>query len=595
MELYKKIRNLSKLNKILLFAFADLIICILSLQLSYLVRLEYFFLEKNFYFVFSFNIISYYAIAIYLRFYEISFSYIAFNTISKIFFISCLYMILNFTFFFITNNFIFLVPRSIPVIFSFTFFFLIIASRLIVISFLRSFITKRTRCIILGVDAYKKFKSKKNLDNYFKIYGIYEGNKSFKDKKKIDIKKIKKIISKNNDVRTFVVNNYNDIYKFRELSSIISVYFIKIISIKDLIQNNNLNYHDEEFEYFFSRKESSLNFDLNSKFKSKNILISGGAGTIGSSLLIRILNTNFKKIFILDNSEYNIWKLKIKLINLDKKLLSKIKFELIDISNKEQIKNFFKNKKNIDIIFHAAAFKHVNISQENIKPVIKNNVLSTLNLLLYSQKNNLKFVLVSTDKAIKPKNIMGISKRLCEKIVLYYQNINSKNSYKIVRFGNVFNSSGSLLETIRENIKNRQNITLDDPRMTRYFMSRNEAAELILYSCFLENKKNKIFLLNMGSKVKIKKLIINYLNYLNNNNPNLYSPKLEVLKAKSFQKIHELITDSNLKQMGENNLIYEQDEKKVNHVFFKSIKKLIKNIYNFDENRLRNKIIHLSK
>ena len=190
---------------------------------------------------------------------------------------------------------------------------------------------------------------------------------------------------------------------------------------------------------------------------------------------------------------------------------------------------------------------------------------------------------------------MGISKRLCEKIVLYYQNTNSKNSYKIVRFGNVFNSSGSLLETIRENIKNRQNITLDDPRMTRYFMSRNEAAELILYSCFLENKKNKIFLLNMGSKVKIKKLIINYLNYLNNNNPNLYSPKLEVLKAKSFQKIHELITDSNLKQMGENNLIYEQDEKKVNHVFFKSIKKLIKNIYNFDENRLRNKIIHLSK
>ena len=75
----------------------------------------------------------------------------------------------------------------------------------------------------------------------------------------------------------------------------------------------------------------------------------------------------------------------------------------------------------------------------------------------------------------------------------------------------------------------------------------------------------------------------------------MYSPKLEVLKAKSFQKIHELITDSNLKQMGENNLIYEQDEKKVNHVFFKSIKKLIKNIYNFDENRLRNKIIHLSK
>ena len=224
-------------------------------------------------------------------------------------------------------------------------------------------------------------------------------------------------------------------------------------------------------------------------FFNKNILVTGCAGSIGRELVMQIISYNPRNLYLIDKNEHQLFELEnyIELLNLNEKI--NINFHLINLENEILLETL--NITNLDIVFHAAAYKHVDMAEKNSLSVINNNILSTYNVCKFSIENNVKnFVNVSTDKAVNPSSIMGLSKRVCELIISKF-GVN-KNYYS-VRFGNVINSSGSVLPLFKRQIINNQKITIRNLDATRYFMSIPEAISLILLSLSL-NKSRNIFI-----------------------------------------------------------------------------------------------------
>ena len=264
-------------------------------------------------------------------------------------------------------------------------------------------------------------------------------------------------------------------------------------------------FKDFSFDDIFLRKTLKINkAETLKSIKGKKIVITGGAGSIGGYLAKNLINYKPKKIYIIDISEYNIFKLK-NLLNYDEKKI--IEFKIINIENYPQVNNYFKFIKP-DIIFNTAALKHVNFLEENFNQGLKTNYVGTKNLLKSANKNNVNFfVHVSTDKAANPINNLGITKMLSE---LICEKLSSKINLKvgIVRFGNVFDSYGSVGEIFKENILNSKKIEISDPNVKRFFMSKDEAANFLIYvSKVLINEKqytkSRTFIYDMGKPIKI--------------------------------------------------------------------------------------------
>ena len=161
-------------------------------------------------------------------------------------------------------------------------------------------------------------------------------------------------------------------------------------------------------------------------------------------------------------------------------------------------------KEKIDLIFHAAAYKHVGILQQNVESAIRNNIFGTENVLKTAKANNVSTITISTDKAVKPTSILGMTKRISEIICLMYNSKNFKS--KVVRFGNVFGSIGSAVPTFINQINNKLPITITDKKVERYFMTLNEACFLLLWTMKLKNTEN-VIILNMGKSIKIIQII----------------------------------------------------------------------------------------
>ena len=297
-------------------------------------------------------------------------------------------------------------------------------------------------------------------------------------------------------------------------------------NFKFLESSPDIDITNLEIEDLIDRSENKPNDELIVKnIKNKTILVTGAAGSIGGEISKQVIKQNPKKVFFLDNNEYQIYLFKK---NLQK--YSNINYEFIlgDITDEYFVERFFKKNK-IDTLFHAAAYKHVPLLEDNIYSTVKNNVLGTYNLCKYSQKTNVKnFVLISTDKAIRPSSIMGKSKRITELIALNIKNSNKHHNnncnFTVVRFGNVLDSRGSIVPLFKEQIKYGGPLTVTDFRMKRYFMSIPEAAALVIQSAALTDNDN-IFLLDMGKEIKIidlaKKMIaINGLTVKSEENPN---------------------------------------------------------------------------
>ena len=259
-------------------------------------------------------------------------------------------------------------------------------------------------------------------------------------------------------------------------------------------------------ELLFRVQADFLNDETKAYYRDKVVLISGGGGSIGSELARQIAKMSPRKLVILDvyeNCAYDIQQeLRIKYgAKLD------LAVEIITITDKGELDRAFAAH-HPDIVLHAAAHKHVPLMEHNCCEAVKNNVFGTKNIVEMAEKHGCKkFIMISTDKAVNPTNIMGATKRMCEMIVLSHQ---GNMACSATRFGNVLGSNGSVIPLFKRQIQNGGPVTLTDKRIIRYFMTIPEASQLVLTSGAMA-RHGELYVLDMGKPVKIQELAENMI------------------------------------------------------------------------------------
>ncbi len=251
--------------------------------------------------------------------------------------------------------------------------------------------------------------------------------------------------------------------------------------------------------------------DVVNNSKDKNFLISGAGGSIGSEIVRQLLDSNPCSIILFDISEFNLFRVEreCQAIISSKSLSTKIVPILGDIKDSKNL-NFLFQQYKVDYVYHAAAYKHVPLVEDtnNIIKACENNVLGTLNLAKASMDNDVEsFVMISTDKAVRPTNVMGASKRMAEILIQSLNTHTSKTNFSMVRFGNVLNSSGSVIPLFIDQIAKGGPVTLTHKEVTRYFMTIPEASNLVLQASQMA-EGGEVFILDMGEQVKIYDLAI---------------------------------------------------------------------------------------
>lgn len=278
---------------------------------------------------------------------------------------------------------------------------------------------------------------------------------------------------------------------------------VKVLpGLRELISEENLyqSLRDVEIEDLLGRDPVELdNNNIKSIIKDKVVLVTGGGGSIGEELCRQIMLHNPKQLLMLDiyeNSLYNIeQELKSNYPNDD------IKAIIANIRDEERIFDIFEEY-SPEIVFHAAAHKHVPLMENNPTEAIKNNIFGTYNLVNACDKYNTKrFILISTDKAVNPTNVMGATKRVCE-MIIQAKDKESETEYVAVRFGNVLGSNGSVIPLFKKQIAAGGPVTVTHKEITRFFMTIPEAVALVLQSITYA-KGGEIFVLDMGEPVKI--------------------------------------------------------------------------------------------
>ncbi len=264
---------------------------------------------------------------------------------------------------------------------------------------------------------------------------------------------------------------------------------------------------DLNIDDLLSRKQVKPDKKLISKnITSKTVLVTGAGGSIGSEICRQIIKLTPKKLLLLELNEFALHNIYEELISLNKYL--KIIPLLVNAQDQTKLETIFGIYK-VDTVYHTAAYKHVPLVEENICEGVRNNVFSTLAVAKASvMKKVSNIVLISSDKAVRPTNIMGASKRLSELCMqgISKQNRDIRTNFSIVRFGNVLESSGSVIPKFKNQIREGGPITLTHEDVTRYFMTVTEAAQLVIQAGAM-GKNSEVFVLDMGESVKIKDLI----------------------------------------------------------------------------------------
>ncbi|MBF7042481.1 UDP-N-acetylglucosamine 4,6-dehydratase (configuration-retaining) [Campylobacter volucris] len=338
-------------------------------------------------------------------------------------------------------------------------------------------------------------------------------------------------------------------------------YGINDIKLFSFTQNEA---RDISIEDLLARKPKDLdNACVIDFIKDKTVLVSGAGGTIGSELCKQCIKFGAKHLIMLDHSEYNLYKISEDLSAHKEK----IEAIMISILDKEALEKLLSTKK-IDLILHAAAYKHVPLCEQNPHSAILNNIMGTKNLIDLAKKYEVnKFVMISTDKAVRPTNVMGCTKRICE----LYALSSSKDNFEVacVRFGNVLGSSGSVIPKFKAQIAANEPLTLTHPDIVRYFMLVDEAVQLVLQAAAIA-KGGELFVLDMGKPVKImdlaKKMLL------------LSNKKLEIkiTGLRKGEKLYEelLIHENDLKTQYESIFVTTSEIKNLNELN-KDIQKLI--------------------
>ncbi len=259
-------------------------------------------------------------------------------------------------------------------------------------------------------------------------------------------------------------------------------------------------------EDVLGRKQKVNNTDLLNNISGKTVLITGAGGSIGSELSKQVYDLKPKLLILVEQNEYNLFK-------ISSEFKSNTIASLTDIRDYEKIEKIL-SKYKPDYVFHTAALKHITFVEEDPNEAIKTNFLATVKLCNLCKVLKLKkMIFISTDKAVNPSNIMGASKRLCEKYIQKIASESQNTSFIIVRFGNVLGSTGSVVPLFEKQINNGGPITITHPKIKRFFMTIREAVELVLISSQLKiNKNGEIFILEMGESIYIKDLAKRMIN-----------------------------------------------------------------------------------
>ena len=324
---------------------------------------------------------------------------------------------------------------------------------------------------------------------------------------------------------------------------------------------------------------------LEKGIKNCSVFISGAGGSIGKELCRQIIKLDPKELLILDINELNLYE-----INNELKLNSNnlnIKSFLCDATRKKHLEKIFSENK-IDTVFHAAAYKHVPIVENNPFSGIYNNVFSTLNLCNLAKDHKVKnFLLISSDKAVRPTNLMGATKRLSELIVQAFSKNSFLTTYCMVRFGNVLESSGSVVPLFKKQIKRKGPITITHPEITRFFMTIPEAALLVLQSISLA-KGGEVFILDMGEPIKVKDLAtemikLSGLKLKSKENP-FGDIEIQYTGLRPGEKLYEELLIDAEKESTEHPLIFKAIEDSYEFDYLiKNIELLKKNLFEFNK------------
>ncbi len=565
--------QLSRFQKQIIIFLNDLLISIFSTWVALFLRLEKFYLPNSFYwheniiYAFLISIICFSLVFIFTGIYKILVRFSGLVTLRDIIVSSFIYGL-----FFLAAILILQIPgipRSIGIVQPILFTLIILMSRITAVQLIQgpSNSNKLKNVIIYGagnsgIETANAISIIKNYD----LLGFVDNDKNKIGKKingvpiisdehlweYISTKKISDIfvalpnislITRKNLIAN--LNNFNINIKF-------------LPSIK-LLLNNKISVTDFENVNLDDLLDRKIDININAIYddiKNKIILVTGSGGSIGSELSKQIFLNLPDKLIILDHSEYNLYSIleTLNKIKHENNITVKIVPVLLSIQDKSKLEDLFKLYE-INLVYHAAAYKHVPLLEENIVEAVKNNILGTDNLIKLSNKYLIsKFVLVSTDKAVRPTNIMGATKRFSEMLVQANANKdhNRRTSYSIVRFGNVVNSSGSVIPLFSKQINNGGPITVTHPDVTRYFMTIPEAASLILQSSLMTNK-GEVFVLNMGRPKRIldlaKKMIkLSGLEEKNNNGGDI---EIVFTGLRPGEKLHEelFIKKNNLKKI----------------------------------------------
>lgn len=302
---------------------------------------------------------------------------------------------------------------------------------------------------------------------------------------------------------------YDSDDKRRELYKLYSGmgFKVKVYDYPTMQQVGEKRRHVREFdieELLFRKPLDITNEKTNAFYKDKVILITGGGGSIGSELCRQIASISPKKLIILDIYENGAYELQQDLkMNYGADL--SICVEILSVCNRQALERVFDFHRP-QVVIHAAAHKHVPFMEKNCCEAIENNVFGTLNTVELSEKYKVeRFMMVSTDKAVNPTNVMGATKRMCELIVQCHSSTSSYTMYSSTRFGNVLGSAGSVIPLFKKQIQKGGPVTVTDKRIIRYFMTIPEASQLVLQSAAMA-RNGELFVLDMGKPIKILEL-----------------------------------------------------------------------------------------
>ena len=330
-------------------------------------------------------------------------------------------------------------------------------------------------------------------------------------------------------------------YDYPSLESTNGKRNIRDFSIEDLLYRNEVNLIDEK----------TLSW-----YRGQTVLITGGGGSIGSELARQIAKAGPKRLVLLDVYENGVYDVQQELKMQYGSALD-LHVEIATVCDREQIDKIFRHHQP-GIVLHAAAHKRVPLMERNVCEAVKNNVFGTLNVVEACEQNGVKrFIMVSTDKAVNPTNVMGATKRLCEMIVLSRRG--DTTSFSATRFGNVLGSNGSVIPLFKRQIERGGPVTITDRRITRYFMTIPEASQLVMISGAMA-QNGELFVLDMGKPIRIQELAEDMIRF-SGMEPYKDIDIVEVGLRPGEKLYEELLVKTEELDKTDNNLIFvERDE-----------------------------------